>query len=72
MGYIMGKSEGKRDHWHGHVTAVTVAPTCRKLGLANQLSLGVAVVCIFGPYYDIKDRYLDANLPPTGRPRTHQ
>lgn len=33
----MGKSEGKKDQWHGHVTAVTVAPTCRKLGLANQL-----------------------------------
>lgn len=37
MGYVMGKSEGKKDQWHGHVTAVTVAPTCRKLGLANQL-----------------------------------
>lgn len=37
MGYIMGKSEGKNDLWHGHVTAVTVAPMCRKIGLARVL-----------------------------------
>jgi len=37
MGYVMGKSEGKKENWHGHVTAVTVAPTCRKLGLAGNL-----------------------------------
>ena len=37
MGYIMGKSEGKGELWHGHVTAVTVAPEFRRLGLARQL-----------------------------------
>ncbi len=37
MGYIMGKSEGKRQLWHGHVTAVTVAPEFRRLGLAKHL-----------------------------------
>lgn len=37
MGYIMGKSEGRKEQWHGHVTAVTVSPSCRRLGLANQL-----------------------------------
>eukprot|EP00455_Lapot_gusevi_P009021 TRINITY_DN14006_c0_g1_i1.p1 TRINITY_DN14006_c0_g1~~TRINITY_DN14006_c0_g1_i1.p1 ORF type:complete len:173 (-),score=10.63 TRINITY_DN14006_c0_g1_i1:31-549(-) len=37
MGYIMGKAEGQGENWHGHVTAVTVAPEYRRLGLANQL-----------------------------------
>lgn len=29
---VMGKSEGKGELWHGHVTAVTVAPEYRRLG----------------------------------------
>ena len=33
----MGKAEGQGELWHGHVTAVTVAPEYRRLGLANQL-----------------------------------
>ena len=37
MGYVMGKSEGGKELWHGHVTAVTVAPEYRRLGLAKQL-----------------------------------
>mmetsp|Transcript_38014 Transcript_38014/g.48470 ORF Transcript_38014/g.48470 Transcript_38014/m.48470 type:complete len:174 (-) Transcript_38014:285-806(-) len=37
MGYIMGKAEGKNELWHGHVTAVTVAPEYRRLGLAKTL-----------------------------------
>ena len=37
MGYIMGKAEGKGELWHGHVTAVTVNPTYRRLRLANKL-----------------------------------
>ena len=32
MGYIMGKSEGTKENWHGHVTAVTVGPQHRRLG----------------------------------------
>lgn len=34
MGYIVGKVEGQGEHWHGHVTAVTVAPDfrCAKTG----------------------------------------
>ena len=32
MGYIMGKSEGQNENWHGHVTAVTVGPEHRRLG----------------------------------------
>eukprot|EP01125_Pyxidicula_operculata_P010475 TRINITY_DN3445_c0_g1_i1.p1 TRINITY_DN3445_c0_g1~~TRINITY_DN3445_c0_g1_i1.p1 ORF type:complete len:191 (-),score=15.89 TRINITY_DN3445_c0_g1_i1:45-617(-) len=47
MGYIMGKAEGPRGmtkesakkakKWHGHVTAVTVAPEFRRLGVATKL-----------------------------------
>mmetsp|Transcript_17607 Transcript_17607/g.25717 ORF Transcript_17607/g.25717 Transcript_17607/m.25717 type:complete len:176 (+) Transcript_17607:34-561(+) len=37
MGYIMGKAEGENELWHGHVTAVTVAPEYRRLGLARTL-----------------------------------
>ena len=31
----MGKVEGSYKTWHGHVTALTVAPEFRRLGLAN-------------------------------------
>ncbi|RHY76327.1 hypothetical protein DYB28_000371 [Aphanomyces astaci] len=34
---LMGKAEGKGENWHGHVTAVTVAPEFRRLGLAKNL-----------------------------------
>ncbi|KAJ3262653.1 hypothetical protein HK103_000182 [Boothiomyces macroporosus] len=33
----MGKAEGDDELWHGHVTAVTVSPDFRRIGLANQL-----------------------------------
>lgn len=32
-----GKAEGQGDLWHGHVTAVTVAPEYRRLGVASNL-----------------------------------
>ncbi|KAJ2369408.1 N(alpha)-acetyltransferase 20, NatB catalytic subunit, partial [Coemansia sp. RSA 2611] len=41
MGYNMGKVEGKGELWHGHVTALTVAPDCRRLGLARGLMRGL-------------------------------
>lgn len=37
MGYIIGKAEGEGRNWHGHVTAVTVAPDYRRQGLAQHL-----------------------------------
>lgn len=37
MGYIFGKVEGSCEKWHGHVTAVTVAPPYRRLRLAEKL-----------------------------------
>ena len=32
MGYIMGKSEGLNENWHGHVTAVSVDEQCEQRG----------------------------------------
>ena len=37
MGYMLGKAEGMGENWHGHVTAVTVAPEYRRLGMASKL-----------------------------------
>ena len=40
----MGKVEGKGTNWHGHVTALTVAPEFRRLGLARKLMDRLEVV----------------------------
>ena len=37
MGYVMGKAEGDGELWHGHVTALTVCPDYRRMGLAKEL-----------------------------------
>jgi len=37
VGYIMGKSEGTGENWHGHVTAVSVCPAHRHGGVAAKL-----------------------------------
>ncbi|CAH2258777.1 N-alpha-acetyltransferase 20 [Pararge aegeria] len=37
MGYIMGKAEGLGENWHGHVTALSVNPDYRRLGIAATL-----------------------------------
>lgn len=37
MGYVLGKVEGNGEDWHGHVSAVTVAPMFRRLKLGEQL-----------------------------------
>jgi N-terminal acetyltransferase B complex catalytic subunit len=34
---VMGKAEGRDEQWHGHVTAVTVAPQYRRLHLAAKM-----------------------------------
>mmetsp|Transcript_113448 Transcript_113448/g.315540 ORF Transcript_113448/g.315540 Transcript_113448/m.315540 type:complete len:175 (+) Transcript_113448:119-643(+) len=36
-GYIIGKVEGKGDEWHGHVSAISVAPEFRRTGVAFRL-----------------------------------
>jgi N-terminal acetyltransferase B complex catalytic subunit len=32
----MGKAEGRGENWHGHVTALTIAPEYRRIGLAHE------------------------------------
>jgi len=34
---VLGKAEGSGLEWHGHVTALTVAPEYRRLGLARKM-----------------------------------
>ncbi|XP_006457793.1 N-acetyltransferase [Agaricus bisporus var. bisporus H97] len=34
---VLGKAEGAGIEWHGHVTAITVAPEYRRLGLARKM-----------------------------------
>jgi N-terminal acetyltransferase B complex catalytic subunit len=49
MGYVLGKAEGEGKLWHGHVSALTVAPDYRRLGLAATLMTAFEVdVC--GPH----------------------
>eukprot|EP00931_Biecheleriopsis_adriatica_P105288 TRINITY_DN7984_c0_g1_i2.p1 TRINITY_DN7984_c0_g1~~TRINITY_DN7984_c0_g1_i2.p1 ORF type:complete len:177 (+),score=43.63 TRINITY_DN7984_c0_g1_i2:89-619(+) len=36
-GYIIGKVEGMKEEWHGHVSAISVAPEFRRTGVANRL-----------------------------------
>lgn len=35
--YVISKTEGEGTSWHSHVSAVTVAPEYRRLGLASKL-----------------------------------
>jgi N-terminal acetyltransferase B complex catalytic subunit len=34
---VLGKAEGTGPEWHGHVTAITVAPEYRRLSLARKM-----------------------------------
>ena len=34
---VLGKAEGMGPEWHGHVTALTVAPEYRRLGMARKM-----------------------------------
>ena len=34
---VLGKAEGSNAEWHGHVTALTVAPEYRRLSLARRM-----------------------------------
>jgi len=34
---VMGKAEGTGENWHGHVTAITVGPEFRRIGLATSM-----------------------------------
>ncbi|THH20911.1 hypothetical protein EW146_g568 [Bondarzewia mesenterica] len=37
MGYVIGKAEGAQAEFHGHVTALTVAPEYRRLSLGRRM-----------------------------------
>lgn len=37
MGYLFGKIEGRNKELHGHVTALSISPLYRKIGLASLL-----------------------------------
>jgi N-terminal acetyltransferase B complex catalytic subunit len=43
MGYLMGKLEGTDKEWHSHVTAITVSPEYRRLGVAKGMMQGFEV-----------------------------
>jgi N-terminal acetyltransferase B complex catalytic subunit len=47
----MGKSEGEDRDWHGHVTALTVAPDYRRLGIGNELMKHLESVSEDGDMY---------------------
>ena len=49
----MGKVEGHGDQWHGHVTAVSVAPDYRRLNLAAKLMRGLE---------SVSERWVDSML----------
>jgi N-terminal acetyltransferase B complex catalytic subunit len=51
MGYVLGKTEGEGTLWHGHVSAVTVAPEYRRLGLAQTLMHEFETVCLNADTY---------------------
>lgn len=34
---VLGKAEGQNAEWHGHITALTVAPEYRRLSLARKM-----------------------------------
>jgi N-terminal acetyltransferase B complex catalytic subunit len=34
---VLGKAEGQGTEWHGHVTAITIAPEYRRLGIARHM-----------------------------------
>eukprot|EP00922_Rhytidocystis_sp_ex-Travisia-forbesii_P048044 GHVS01071576.1.p1 GENE.GHVS01071576.1~~GHVS01071576.1.p1 ORF type:complete len:197 (+),score=50.65 GHVS01071576.1:880-1470(+) len=53
-GYVMGRVEGEGRDWHGHVTALSVAPEMRRTGLARRLMEEVLEAVsekVFGCYY---------------------
>jgi N-terminal acetyltransferase B complex catalytic subunit len=56
MGYLMGKLEGRGIDWHSHVTAITVSPEYRRLGLAKGM---MEVFEKSSDQYAPKDAFID-------------
>ncbi|KAI0312391.1 N-acetyltransferase [Amylostereum chailletii] len=62
MGYVIGKAEGTQSDFHGHITALTVAPPYRRLGLAshmNQVLESVSDTVYRGLFVDLYVRCLN-------------
>lgn len=55
MGYLMGKLEGRGKDWHSHVTAITVSPEYRRLGVARGMMDGFELSS--DQYVVLKDNY---------------
>lgn len=49
-GYMMAKTEGKGPLWHSHITAVTVAPSFRRISLASKLCQALETITDSGPH----------------------
>ncbi len=47
----MGKCDGEEKDWHGHVTALTVAPDYRRLGVGQRLMNHLESVSEAGEMY---------------------
>ncbi|XP_026193430.1 N-terminal acetyltransferase B complex catalytic subunit NAA20 [Cyclospora cayetanensis] len=45
LGYIIGKVEGVGDMWHGHLTALSIAPEGRVCGVAGILMNRLESIC---------------------------
>lgn len=69
----MGKAEGRNKDWHGHVTAITVAPEYRRLGLADgmmkllenvseKMSVYIYVCNFFFPFFNISTWFISWNF----------
>ncbi len=52
-GYLMGKVEGSGTNWHGHVSALSVSPDFRRLGLAEVLMAALEKISdsAYGAYF---------------------
>ncbi|ODV82911.1 hypothetical protein CANARDRAFT_10109 [[Candida] arabinofermentans NRRL YB-2248] len=49
-GYMLAKTEGKRKEWHSHISAVTINPNYRRIGLASHLCTALEKVTANKPY----------------------
>lgn len=57
----MGKCEGEGKDWHGHVTALTVAPDYRRLGVGQRLMHHLESVSESGNMYFVDLFVRDSN-----------
>ncbi|KAF8136664.1 hypothetical protein EV363DRAFT_1429026 [Boletus edulis] len=56
MGYILGKAEGSSNEWHGHITAVSVAPEVYFVDLYVRCNNALAINMYEGFGYSVYRR----------------